>query len=297
VDEFLIESKSIERSPMNRPKKLDHVKGSKFQRTKSTIMTRMDRYAQIDRYHPDNRPFKAIEKFEGPVFKRHCTNWPYWLCPFLLIGGFFAAFIMITLQSDPRILTHPIDFRAQMCGIEPLANKTLLYYMTPSIDLNVTACVSSCPNSTGATIYLYEPDGHNDTVFGYTQIYSTPIGKYCYPSTPSAKKLIDDNLSSWWNLALFAIGDLSITWDVLIMTYTGVNVIACLLYFFMSSPLIIRLNIWGSVGCIIGCVGLFSLFSSFQYSSIIEKKCIRSIDKHDCGGILATIFKWATYGF
>ena len=131
--------------------KVDFIK-RKNKKQKRTVMTRMDRYAQIDKYHPDNRPFKAIQDFEGPTMKRRCTNCVFWILPYLFFAALFFTWFWIYLQSNISVLTHPMDFRAQMCGIEPFENKTFLYYLTPSIDINVTMCVNSCPNTTGSSI-------------------------------------------------------------------------------------------------------------------------------------------------
>ena len=185
-----------------------------LERKKTVIMTRLDRYDEIDKYHLDNRPFKAITGFEGPFIERLCTNCICWLIPGIVIFGLFAFVIILAQKSDPRVLLNPMDFRGQMCGIAPFASKPYIYYMAPNIDLNVAICVAECPQGTGAPIYLYHVGGETDTSFQYTQIDTKrKYGKYCYPTEPSTKKVVDDNLSKLWKQLLFGVGDLWLTID------------------------------------------------------------------------------------
>jgi hypothetical protein len=95
-----------------------------------------------------------------------------------------------------------------MCGTGTLAHRPYLYYLTPSIDLNVAMCVEECPPTTGSPISIYEADGVNNTAFNYTRIQCDRIGKYCYPAEPSPRKTIDTHLSDILKLFRSVIGEL-----------------------------------------------------------------------------------------
>ena len=52
------------------------------------------------------------------------------------------------VYKDGRVqrLTRPMDFRAEICGLDRLKGLDYIYYVQPVIDVNVKQCVSSCPN-------------------------------------------------------------------------------------------------------------------------------------------------------
>ena len=95
-----------------------------------------------------------------------------------------------------------------MCGVDKLKNRPYLYYLTPSIDLNVAMCVEECPPTTGSPISIYETDGVTLTAFNYTRLQCDRIGKYCYPAEPSPRKTIDTRLSDIVVLFRSVIGEL-----------------------------------------------------------------------------------------
>jgi hypothetical protein len=96
----------------------------------------------------------------------------------------------------PTLLTQPMDFRAKLCGTQKLTHRPYLYYLTPSIDLNVAMCVSECPPTTGSPIKIYEDDGTTETSFTYTRLQCDRIGKYCFPVEPTPRKLIETHLTA-----------------------------------------------------------------------------------------------------
>jgi hypothetical protein len=52
------------------------------------------------------------------------------------------------LDGRTERLFNGMDFRAEVCGNGKFTNKHYLYFMTPTIDINVAMCVHKCPNAT-----------------------------------------------------------------------------------------------------------------------------------------------------
>lgn len=120
----------------------------------------------------------------------------------------------------PTQLTKPLDFRAQLCGMDELKDRPYLYFLTPSIDLNVAMCVEECPTTTGKPISLYEADGQKLTPFHYTKIQCDRIGKFCFPVEPTPRKKVDSFLTTPIRYAKAIIGELYLVGDRLTRPWT-----------------------------------------------------------------------------
>ena len=156
----------------------------------------MNRYAQYDKYHPLNQPFPAIENFKGPKYERKPTDVYGIIFPFIFGAAFIFHLVVCHLNGWPTLLTKPLDFRAKLCGVGSLKQRPYLYFLTPSIDLNVAMCVDVCPTTTGKPINMYEKDGSTLTPFTYTRIQCDTIGKYCYPGEPTPRTRIESFLTT-----------------------------------------------------------------------------------------------------
>lgn len=92
------------------------------------------------------------------------------LCLFFLIvffcGTVFHGIVLFSYGNIYRI-SNGYDFREEICGIEGLINLPYLYYLQPSVDMNVAMCVDQCPTSTGVDICLYDIDHFTMTNFCY----------------------------------------------------------------------------------------------------------------------------------
>lgn len=118
---------------------------------------------------------RPYEGFNGPksIFKlniieqREMTDR---LCLFFLIvflgGSLLHGIVLFSLGNLDRI-SNGYDFREEICGINGLVNQPYLYYLEPSVDLNIAICVSECPTSTGLDICLYDIDHFTVTNFCY----------------------------------------------------------------------------------------------------------------------------------
>jgi len=42
-----------------------------------------------------------------------------------------------------------MDFRAEICGVGKLESRPYLYFISPTVDINVKMCVESCPETAG----------------------------------------------------------------------------------------------------------------------------------------------------
>lgn len=89
-----------------------------------------------------------------------------------------------------------------------MAAKPYLYFLAPSIDLNVAMCVDECPKTTGKPIKIYERDGQTETPFTYTRIQSDTIGKFCYPVEPTPRSKVQTFLEDPLRYSKRIIGDL-----------------------------------------------------------------------------------------
>jgi hypothetical protein len=115
--------------------------------------------------------FIGSKKFRGPVVKRKTTN-GVWCCFFILLNVVFVWLSYQTIKRGaPERLTHPMDFRGEICGRERLKSKPYLYFPVPVIDTRVAFCIESCPLETGSYIYLYDTDADNTELkaFNYTK--------------------------------------------------------------------------------------------------------------------------------
>lgn len=71
------------------------------------------------------------------------------LAIFLMLNGMlFINAVLVFMNGSSDRLMNGTDFRAEICGVEKRANRPFLYYLQPTVDPNVTMCVSNCPNST-----------------------------------------------------------------------------------------------------------------------------------------------------
>lgn len=248
-----------------------------------------DKIREKDNANPNNTKFYAIDGFEGPVRKRRFTDW---LClfPFLLLTlGFMTHFGYLFLIGTPyKLFNH--DFRARECGFNELASKPFLYYLQPSIDMNVKMCVEFCPNYTGAPICLYEPNGINATVFCYTQMTTEAVGSTCYPVEPFTRKRFIKSLESSTLWFVSFVKDLYISIDVIV----GCMIIAPLLSLLVLK-LLIRISmtktvIWICLLNVIVMLGALSLFFYKEYRYVVDLNCIFGISKRDCGGTISTVY-------
>jgi len=160
----------------------------KPQTSKEDRVSRLEKYEELDKNHPLNRPFTGTPSFRGPVFKRKYTNL---ICIFLFIvfNGLFGIYGIVAWKDGASgRLIRGNDFRAEICGIGKLKQKKFLYYASPSIDLNVRFCVESCPSTAGQQICLYDVDPNVLTPFCYTQGSTEANGRFCLPEEPIDKK-------------------------------------------------------------------------------------------------------------
>ena len=196
-------------TPKEKAQELPIVKPVKKEPTKAKqAVSSLNQYAQYDKYHPLNQPFPAIESFKGPKFERKPTDMLGIIFPFIFGAAFIFHVVVCHLNGWPTLLTKPLDFRAKLCGIENLKQRPFLYFLTPSIDLNVAMCVDQCPTTTGNPISMYEKDGSTLTPFNYTKIQCDQIGRFCYPVEPTPRALVESFLTTPTKLVKSIIGEL-----------------------------------------------------------------------------------------
>lgn len=115
------------------------------------------------------------------------------------------------MNGWPTELVRPRDFRGQICGVGRHINRPYLYFLAPTVDLNVGMCVEKCPEKPGTQICLY--DGKTENIlthenFCYTQIECDTHGMYCYPQETEPRELVDAFLSKPEAVLRRMIGDL-----------------------------------------------------------------------------------------
>ena len=248
-----------------------------------------DKLREKDTLNPNNIRFYAIDGFEGPVRKREYTDWLCLIPLLLLILGFMAHFGYLFLIGVPyKLFNH--DFRARECGSNELASKPFLYYLQPSIDMNVKMCVEFCPNFTGAPICLYEPNGLNMTVFCYTQMTTEAVGSTCYPVEPFTRKRFIKNLESSTLWFISIVKDLYISIDMIVGCMIFAPLLSLLVLKLLIRNTLTKAVIWVCLLNVIAMLGALSLFFYKEYRYVVGLNCIFGINKRNCGGTIGTVY-------
>lgn len=180
--------------------------------SQSDRLSKIEKLVEAEKNNEYNIPFKAIVNFEGPILTGRTFTDKWWNIPVVMALLFLLLMmvILITTAKTDR-LKYGLDFRANPCGREDLADKSLLYFIHPNINVNFTMCVSNCPNSTGYDMCLYHPDGktlHYGSNFCYNSIQTKEEGRYCVPVERETKKTVDDWILSTDQIFLRILGDL-----------------------------------------------------------------------------------------
>ena len=153
------------------------------------------------------------------------------------------------MKGWPTDLVKPRDIRGLICGEAELETKPFLYFLAPTVDPNVAICVESCPSTTGQQICIY--DGKNSTqltTFCYTQISTDTSGKYCYPTETEPREIIDNFLSEIEPTIRRMIGDLFLSWDVILLVFIVVLFIAFGVTTLLRKEKGIKIAVWGCLG-------------------------------------------------
>ena len=248
-----------------------------------------EKYQIYDSYNPLNTKFNALENFTGPKSKRSATDY---LClfPLLLTTLSLLLFLLLLINTQSLKKLGQKDFRGKNCGQNQLSHRPYLYYLAPSLDVNVKMCVTNCPNQAGLPICLYKKDGVTDTVFCYTQMDSRLEGTICLPTEPSTKKRF---LEKQWEFEIILkdlIYDFYISYDFIFLSFLLGGFLAWFVISLMRRKKIIKGVIWVFILNINFQFCLFSFFSYLIYKKIIDLSCLFGIDKYSCGGNLAYYF-------
>ena len=261
----------------------------KIKEKKSINKSYFQKYEVYDKYNSLNVKFHALENFTGPTSKRKHTDYLCLIPLFLIITSFLFFFVLLIKEQNLKKLGNK-DFRGKNCGKNQLSHRPYLYYLAPSLDVNVKMCVENCPNHAGMPICLYKKDGITKTIFCYTQMDTTLQGKICLPTEPSTKKRF---LAKKWEIKIIIkdlIYDFYISYDFIFMSFIICGFLSWLVISLMRRKKIIKGIIWIFILNINFQFCLFSLFSFFIYKRIINLYCLFGIDKYNCGGTISFTF-------
>jgi len=256
-------------------------------------LSRLEKIEEEQKANKLNEPFQAFEQFEGPVKKRKATDKWWMIGIFLCLVYFFVHGIWVIMGGKTYRLYSGLDFRAKPCGMDNLGRKKFLHWPIANINSNITMCIDACPEDTGRRLCLYHPDGvtkHVGDAFCYTSIQTTYDGRYCIPREPKTKITIDAWVYSWENVYRRAIGDLSLTYDVIICSFILMLIVMVVTLFLLSFTKTLTCCIWVSIILCINALNLMALFCYIEYAKTIKRRCFNGKDENYCGGARARLF-------
>ena len=257
-------------------------------------MTFSDKQAIYDQYSVYNRKFIPFEEFEGPPLKRRCTNmFIYFL--FILFFIALGGTILYSYQLGDVDNINYLDFRGRRCGRVELSHRPYVYYMNPSLDMNLRMCVESCPDSTGLKICLYKKDGVTPTTFCYTQMNTERYGSLCIPSEASTKKKFFERYFDIRRYLLIMVADLYYSWDYILISFVFMVGICFLTMELFRHKKTIIFIIWFFLLNIIISFIILAFFFRIEYNNQIKLRCLFELDKYNCGGLFASIFYYGYF--
>lgn len=259
----------------------------------SDRLSRMEKEELEQKGNKLNKPFKATDEFKGPVEKRKATD-KWWLFAIGIATLFLAVHgIIVFINGRTYRLYSGLDFRSLPCGRGNLTELKYLYFPIANVNSNVTMCVDKCPDETGHNLCLYHPDGktrHKNDGFCYTSIQTTYDGRYCIPREQKTKLTVDTWVYSWENVYRRALGDLSLTVDLIVLAYALEILVLIVTLILLSYSKTLSCCIWISIVLCINALTLMALFCYLEYLKTIKRRCYDGLDRNDCGGARANLF-------
>ena len=167
---------------------------------------------------PFDSPLVGDDNFNGPMFPRKCTDWP-WLLLFLAVNlGLLAQSGYGYSSGQPTRLMHGWDFRGELCGYGELSSKAYTYFPMPGITMDVAFCMEGCPIlSTQHSVCYYDTDHVTDisALPCYASYTSKPFfSRYCLPSNSVYRERVLDWLYRQQQVSTRVAGDLERGWDI-----------------------------------------------------------------------------------
>ena len=259
----------------------------------SDKLSRLEKIEEEQKKSNFNDKFSPPEEFDGPIKKRKATD-KWWLAAILISVLFLLVHTLIVVIGGKTYrLYSGLDFRSLPCARGNLTDLKYLYFPIANVNVNVTMCVDKCPIETGHRLCLYHPDGvtrHQDDGFCYTSIQTTYDGRYCIPREPKTKLTIDTWVYSWENVYRRALGDLSLTMDIIVLAYAVEILVLILTLFLLSFKKTLTCCVWTSVALCINALTLMALFCYIEYQKTISRRCFNGKDQNNCGGARASLF-------
>lgn len=168
--------------------------------------------------HPFDTPLVGDLNFNGPVFPRKCTDWP-WVFLFLAANlGLLAQSGYGFAHGEPGRLLHGWDFRGELCGFGELSAKAYTYFPIPELTMEVALCLEGCPVlSTPHSVCYYDTNHVTDVTAlpCYASYTSKPFfTRYCLPANSVSREIVLNWLYRQQQVSTRVVGDLMRGWDV-----------------------------------------------------------------------------------
>ena len=254
-----------------------------------------EKQAVYDQYNPFNTKFVAHEEFEGPPKQRKFTDCICYLLFIVFVIALGASFVLSYRMGDVDMINY-LDFRGRRCGRAELEDRPYVYYINPSLDMNLRMCVESCPDSTGLPICLYEPDGTTPTPFCYTQMNTLRSGSLCIPAEASTKRKFLESYFDTQRYMMSMVMELYYSWDFQSIALVVAVLLNFVLLELIKRKRIIKFIIWLFLFLLLASFLLLAYFFNREYKERIALRCLFGVDKYKCGGGIAYFFYYATFG-
>jgi len=218
--------------------------------------------------------------------RHHCTDVACCLLFAVVLCNFAFLFAWCQRAGDVGKLFHGIDYKGQICGVDPqVVNEPYLYWCPSSmaqgrlsLNLQRPICVTRCPAAGGAggNVYGVQPDCADVSgPEGMTAYASTVfLGSYCVPHPGrgeyknAARKLTGGLLKGRSLRIASALSSIPRAWPVLMGVFFLSMVVGYVYLLFLR--MCAETLIWVSMGlCVVGfgCLGNFLWLNSASFAS------------------------------
>ncbi len=250
----------------------------KPQHNRFTTLSLLEKYELDDLNQAENQTLVGEESFKGPVTERSVRDRRWLVTGVVTLVVYLGVCVYLVNLGSVQRLSHPSDFRSELCGTNHLSGHPFLYFLQPLVDPQVRMCVTKCPQETGPRICLYDRS-MRDTIYCYDQLKTSLVNKVCMAEEPLNKEAITREVnkeslsrtamsvvysSRWW-VFLGLLGAISMAWVMTLLINRWVKVV-----------------VWGAMWMgILGWVVMAGV-ARREYQSRVARECLFSLDLYHC---------------
>lgn len=243
-----------------------------------TTLSLLEQYELDDLNQAENQTLVGEESFKGPVTERSLRDKRWLLMGMGTLCLYLAICVYLINLGSVHRLSHPTDFRSELCGTNHLSGHPYVYFLQPLVDVEVRMCVRECPRETGPRICLYDRS-MKETIYCYDQLKTSLLDKVCMPveplnkqaiirhqmATPVSRQAISVVYGSRWWVLVGTLAGIAMAWLVSVLITKWVRVV-----------------VWGAMW--LGILGwlLMAWVTRGEYHSRVAEECLFSTDLYDC---------------